>query len=76
MGKRLNGVLDCIRNNSVGKDPLLYVPLKIIIPMYLVGFFYCHARTYILIADIIELRSLPASAYATVNWQGFLPHLG
>jgi len=76
MGKRLNGVLDCVRNNSVGKDPLLYVPLKIIIPMYLVGVFYCHARTYILIADIIELRSLPASAYATVNWQGFLPHLG
>ena len=76
IGKRLSSAFDCVRNNSVGKDPLLYVPLRIIIPLYLVGFFYCHARTYILIADIIELRSLPASAYASVNWSKFWPHLG
>lgn len=76
MGKRLNSVLDCVRNNSVGKDPLLYIPLKVMIPIYIVGFFYCLARTYILIADVIELRSLPASAYATVHWQGNLFHFG
>lgn len=74
--KRLNNALDSVRNNSIGKDPLLYVPLKIIIPMYVVGFLYCTSRTYILVADVIELRSLPASAYATVDWQKFWPHLG
>ena len=75
MCKRLNGALDSVRNNSVGKDPLLYVPLKVILPMYIVGFLYCSSRVYILLADVIELRSLPASAYATVDWQKFWPHL-
>ena len=73
---RLDRAFDGIRNNSVGKDPLLYLPLRIIIPLYIVAFFYCHSRTYILIADIIELRSLPASAYASVNWSKFWPHFG
>lgn len=74
--KRLNNALDRIRNNSAGKDPLLYIPLKIILPMYIIAVFYCHARTYILVADGMGLRSLPASAYATVNWQKFWPHFG
>ena len=74
--KKLNSALDSVRNNSPGKDPLLYIPLKIILPMYILGFLYCCSRTYILIADIIELRSLPASAYATVDWQKFWPRLG
>ena len=74
--KKLNSALDGIRNNSTGKDPLLYIPLKIILPMYVVGFLYCSSRAYILIADVVELRSLPASAYATVNWQKFWPRLG
>ena len=76
IGERLSSAFDCVRNNSAEKDPLLYLPLRIIIPLYLIGFFYCHARTYILIADVIELRSLPASAYASVNWSKFWPHLG
>ena len=74
--QRLNRAFDSVRNNSVGKDPLLYIPLRVIIPIYIIAVFYCHARTYILIADIIELRSLPESAYATVAWQKFWPHLG
>lgn len=74
--KRLNTALDSVRNNSAGKDPLLYIPLKIILPMYVVGFLYCHSRAYILVADVIELRSLPASAYASVDWQKFWPRLG
>jgi len=76
MRKRLNVALDSVRNNSVDRDPLLYVPLKIMIPIYIIATLYCHARTYILIADIIELRSLPASAYMTVDWEKFWPHFG
>ena len=74
--KKLNSALDGVRNNSMGKDPLLYIPLKIILPMYVVGFLYCSSRACILVADVIELRSLPASAYATVDWQKFWPRLG
>ena len=74
--KKLNSALDSVRNNSNGKDPLLYIPLKIILPMYIIGFLYCSSRAYILVADVIELRSLPASAYATVDWQKFWPRLG
>lgn len=64
----------CVRNNSVSQDPALNVPLKAIVPMYIIGVFYCFARTYIFIADIIQLRSLPPSAYVTVEWMEFIPH--
>lgn len=64
----------CIRNNSVSQDRALTVPLKAILPMYCLGVIYCHARTYIYIADCIELRSLPPDAYSTVNWLNFIPH--
>ena len=74
--KKLNSALDSVRNNSFEKDPQLYIPLKIILPMYVVGFLYCSSRAYILVADVIELRLLPASAYATVDWQKFWPRLG
>ena len=67
-------VAACVRNNSISQDPTLHVPLKAILPIYLVGVFYCHARTYIFVGDIIQLRSLPASAYLTVDWSKFIPH--
>ncbi|KAE8450723.1 hypothetical protein EG329_006068 [Mollisiaceae sp. DMI_Dod_QoI] len=67
-------VVKCVRNNTVSQDPQFDVPLKAILPIYVVGVFYCHARTYLFIADIIQLRSLPASAYDTVDWSKFLPH--
>ncbi len=76
MRKRLNIALDGVRNNSVDRDPLLHVPLKIMIPIYIIATLYCHARTYILIADIIEQRSLPASAYMAVDWAKLWPHFG
>ncbi|KAL1978255.1 hypothetical protein VTN31DRAFT_1114 [Thermomyces dupontii] len=72
---RLERIADSVRNNSVGKDPELTVPLKAILPMYVAGFLYCQARAYIFIEDIIELRSLPKSAYRTVDWSSMLPHI-
>ena len=68
MGKTLNLAFDRVRNNSVDKDPLLSIPLRLLVPIYLIRVIYCHARTYILIADILELRSLPVNAYETVEW--------
>jgi hypothetical protein len=64
-----------IRNNSVHKDPALDVPLKAILPMYVLGVFYCHARVFLFLEDVIELRSLPVTAYQTVNWSAFIPHI-
>ncbi|KAJ5084629.1 hypothetical protein NUU61_009208 [Penicillium alfredii] len=64
-----------IRNNSIERDPELTIPLKAILPIYVLGVVYCHARTYIFLEDILELRSLPASAYSTVNWIDFAPHV-
>lgn len=70
----LSYVAACVRNNTVSQDPQFNVPLKSILGTYVIGVFYCHARTYLFIADIIQLRSLPASAYDTVDWSRYLPH--
>jgi hypothetical protein len=43
--------------------------------MYGVGFLYCASRTLIIVLDIVQLRSMPVSAYTTVNWGSFVPHL-
>lgn len=75
IGQRAHGVAQKIRNNSVSQDPELELPLKALLPIYVLGFIYCCSRTYIFIADIIEVRSLPASAYQTVKWSTFIPHL-
>jgi hypothetical protein len=72
---KLKKMLSRMRNNSLNHDPALDVPLKANIPMYLMCIAYCYARSYIFIADVIQLRSLPASAYQTVNWADFFPHV-
>ena len=73
---RINVRLNSIRNNSPNHDPNLELPLKIILPLYVLGFIYFFCRFYILIEDAIGLRKQPASAYETVDWQKFWPHLG
>lgn len=74
--RQINKMCDSIRNNSKGKDPHLQIRLRVILSMYVIGSLYILARAYVILADVLELRSLPASAYATVNWQKFWPHLG
>ncbi|KAI9668798.1 MAG: hypothetical protein M1831_000867 [Alyxoria varia] len=63
-----------IRNNTVSKDPYMTLPLKAIIPLYIIFGAYSLARVYIWVSDFVELRSLPARAYKTVDWWGMLPH--
>lgn len=74
--KRINKILDKIRNNSPDGDPELTLPLRAILPLWIIAWLYVSCRGYLLLADIIELRSLPASAFETVNWEAFWPHLG
>ena len=71
----LSGVAAEFRNNSPNQDPHLHVPLKAMIPAFISALLYCTSRVYILAEDVANLRSLPSSAYDTVNWSNFLPHV-
>ncbi|EMR89690.1 hypothetical protein BcDW1_1672 [Botrytis cinerea BcDW1] len=66
---------DKIMNNSKTNDPLLDVNPKAQVCMYACGFIYCCARTYLYIADLTQLRSLPSGAYETVHWPSWFPHI-
>lgn len=63
-----------LRNNSPENNPDLDVSLAF--PLVGVPFaaIYYILRIYFLVEDAIALRALPADAYRTVNWPGFLPH--
>ena len=74
--KKINSACDGIRNNSPDNDPFLQMRLRNILSLYFIGSFYLLARAFIIVEDIIELRSLPASAYSSVDWQKFWPHFG
>jgi hypothetical protein len=71
----LRNVAQSFRNNSPDRDPALDVPLKAIIPITLFAACYIVARAYILIEDLVNLRAQPASAFETVQWANFLPHI-
>jgi hypothetical protein len=64
-----------LRNNSTGNDTALDIPLKAILPMTTLGALYCTSRGCILLEDLLSLRELPMTAYETVNWSGFVPHM-
>ena len=65
-----------LRNPSPGQDPHLTAPLKAILPIQTLALAYFLARAYILVEDFLELRSLPANAYQTVDWGQLIPHFG
>lgn len=76
LAAKVDAFLEHGRNNSPDSDPSLRVHIRFILPMWIMGFIYCVARCYILLADLIEVRSLPPSAYLTVDWEKYWPHLG
>lgn len=51
------------------------IPLSLLGPCTFLCFFYCLFRAYILIEDVIGLRSLPLSAYDSVRWSDYIPHI-
>jgi hypothetical protein len=62
-----------LRNPTASQDPELFLPLKIVLLLIFLVSSYIFARLFILIEDFIELRSLPSSAYKTVEWADFIP---
>lgn len=75
LGVHANKVTAKLRNNPRDGDPALGVPLRMLIPVTILCTSYCVSRAYILIEDGIGLRSLPSSAFETVDWSQYLPHL-
>ncbi|KAM5350395.1 hypothetical protein ACJ41O_006900 [Fusarium nematophilum] len=61
-------------NISPNKDPRLGVQVGFLLVTSAFCSFYCIFRSYILIEDIIGLRSLPASAYESIDWARVIPH--
>lgn len=70
-----NTLISTLRNNSPSKRPALDAPVAAILLTWLFGFFYCSARGYIILADFIELRSLPLSGYRTLNLASLAPYI-
>lgn len=71
----LHRAVSRIRNNSVAKDPELELPSIVIVLIDLCGVAYFVGRLYIWVEDFVELRSLPPSAYQTVDWSWAIPHI-
>jgi hypothetical protein len=74
-GRIIHTAASHLHNNSVDHDPNLTVPLKAIIPVTIFAASYLLARGYIIIEDLVNLRSQPASAFETINWAEFVPHI-
>lgn len=72
---RFQKLLEYLRNNSPNKDPALRMELRAIIPLMFLSAFYSICRIYILVEDVVGLRSLPASSFETVDWSRYVPHL-
>jgi hypothetical protein len=51
------------------------LPLKLLFPVSFLCAFYCIFRAYLFLEDALSLRSLPSSAYATVDWSQYIPHV-
>lgn len=60
-------------NNTIGRHPLLNIPLRSLILTTPLCATYVLCRWYLLIEDIIGIRSLPESAYQEVDWTRYWP---
>lgn len=80
---RTNGQKDSATRSEVQAEYLHEVPAEprelplvwefwAIFPIAII---YALARTYILVEALMGLRSLPMSAYMTVDWASFIPHI-
>ena len=69
--------LQNMRNSSIMNDPDQDAPLAAVPTTWFCEVCYCAARGYIVTAEIIELRSLPPSAYKALielHFGGILEH--
>jgi hypothetical protein len=53
----------------------LRIPLRSLLLTQPIDIVYIVRRAYIIVEDIIGLRSLPASSFQNVNWTAYWPHI-
>ena len=63
-----------LTNLTFPRDPLMDVPLRVLVPVTVPAAIYVLARVYIVIEGFIGLRALPPSAYQSVDWTFITPH--
>ena len=73
--RQLHSLSIRLRNLSPEKDLQLEVSFRFLIFPTILCAVYCFVRAYILVEDIIALRSLEANAFNTVDWTRYLPHV-
>ena len=69
--RRAHDILGRLRSH----DSHLALPVRIVLLTTGLCAVYCWARLYILLEDVIGLRSLPESAFQTANWGQYSPIL-
>lgn len=62
------------RSTREEKKKPMFIPVWEVVIMIPVTFFYSLARSYIVIEIFLGQRSLPSSAFDTVDWSHYLPH--
>ncbi|CAF3509663.1 unnamed protein product [Fusarium graminearum] len=62
-------------NISHGKDPNMGVQIGFIVFTSVLCALYLAFRIFIFVEDFIGLRALPPSAFETVEWTKFIPHI-
>lgn len=72
---RARRFLSKTHNISPDKDPHLDIPIGFLLGTTVLCAFYVVFRMYILVEDLVGLRSLPSNAYDTVDWLSFIPHI-
>ncbi|KAF4222997.1 hypothetical protein CNMCM6805_009645 [Aspergillus fumigatiaffinis] len=72
---RMQRLATKMRNIHPSRDPRLEIPLLAFIPVTVLCALYCISRAYILVEDLVGLRDLPESAFQTVEWSVYIPHL-
>jgi hypothetical protein len=73
--QKCNQLFENIRNLAPDEDPMMAVSVRLLVPATTLAMVYSLTRLYILVEDVIGLRSLPKSAFETVNWGQYSPIL-
>lgn len=65
---------DWLRNPTLAQDSHRALLLRVVLGFRFLSLAFLMGRLYILVEDFMELRSLPSSAYKTVDWEQLIPH--
>ncbi|ESK82946.1 hypothetical protein Moror_11824 [Moniliophthora roreri MCA 2997] len=61
---------------SIARNISRFVSFLLVTPAMLLGILYMVARAILIVVALSALRDLPPSAYQTVRWTTFIPHIG